>query len=65
MHKAPAPRLLIIDQFEAIYTQATATERDRFIRQLPDAMNKDAIHILLTLRADFLIGRCSILRWAN
>lgn len=49
-----SPRLLIVDQFEALYTQTTTpTVRDRFINQLLDAMNDDGIHVLLTLRADF------------
>jgi DNA-binding SARP family transcriptional activator/WD40 repeat protein len=48
--------LLVVDQFEELYTLVDdATERNRFIDGLMDAIEDDAIdlRVLLTLRADF------------
>ncbi len=46
--------LLIIDQFEELYTQCSAEERDRFIDVILEGINKAVgLKVVLTLRADF------------
>jgi hypothetical protein len=46
--------LLVVDQFEELYTQCEAGERDRFIDALLEGLNKAVgLKVVLTLRADF------------
>ncbi|WP_088893768.1 nSTAND1 domain-containing NTPase [Leptolyngbya ohadii] len=46
--------LLIVDQFEELYTQCAVAERDRFIEVLLEGMNRAiGLRMVLTLRADF------------
>jgi signal transduction histidine kinase/putative methionine-R-sulfoxide reductase with GAF domain len=50
----PAQRvLLLIDQFEELFTLATQAERARFIAQLQALRHVETCAILITLRADF------------
>ena len=45
--------LLVIDQFEEIYTVCSKEEQDKFIQVLLDAIHLDNFKLLLTIRADF------------
>lgn len=57
---ASVPLLLVVDQFEEIFTQtASATERDLFVRRLWSlASGRDPdVRVIITLRIDYL-GRC-------
>ena len=45
--------LVVVDQFEEIFTQTPATERARFVELLVAAAVDRPVTILLTLRADF------------
>jgi DNA-binding SARP family transcriptional activator/WD40 repeat protein/energy-coupling factor transporter ATP-binding protein EcfA2 len=47
--------LLVIDQFEEVYTLATADQRDSFLRLVADAAEDPAteVRVVVTLRADF------------
>ena len=50
----PAQRLLLlIDQFEEVFTQVERTERSRFIRVLQTLRSLQSCTLLLTVRADF------------
>ncbi|MDJ0718483.1 MAG: protein kinase [Prochloraceae cyanobacterium] len=58
--------LLIIDQFEELYTlNSEKNIENKFINQLLQAVNRDACQILLTLRADFLGYSISYRPWAD
>jgi len=54
----PASVLLIVDQFEELFTIADAAERDEFIGALERAVAAEAATIVIALRADFY-GRCA------
>jgi hypothetical protein len=45
--------LLVVDQFEELFTLAPKTERTAFIDQLLRALQSQPIKVVLTLRADF------------
>ncbi|MBF2028184.1 MAG: ATP-binding protein [Oscillatoriales cyanobacterium C42_A2020_001] len=45
--------LLVVDQFEEIYTLCSDEEQYQFIGILLDAINQDNLTLVLTLRADF------------
>lgn len=45
--------LLVIDQFEEIYTLCSSTEQIQLIDLLLDALNVDNLTLVLTIRADF------------
>jgi hypothetical protein len=46
--------LLVVDQFEELYTQCSVGERDRFIDALLEGLHKAiGLKVVLTLRADF------------
>lgn len=49
--------LLVIDQFEELFTQSRTEERDRFIKLITQASEKPypRIAIVITMRADFLV----------
>jgi DNA-binding SARP family transcriptional activator/ABC-type glycerol-3-phosphate transport system substrate-binding protein len=49
------PLVLIVDQFEEIYTLASEDERDRFVSAIVAAITheRSRIRVVLTLRADF------------
>ncbi len=52
-----APRVLIIDQFEEIFTQPASRRQDReeFFRQLDQAMREDpSLWVVLTLREEYV-----------
>jgi hypothetical protein len=50
-----APFLLVVDQFEELYTMAPEGERDVFIEALVDAITHpmSRVRVVITLRADF------------
>lgn len=53
------PLLLVVDQFEEVFTHADAARRGAFARRLWDmSQSSDGLtHVVLTLRVDYL-GRC-------
>ena len=57
---SPRPLLLVIDQFEEVFTHATAVggaeKQPRFLAELTDAVNRPGqpLRVVITLRADFL-----------
>jgi WD40 repeat protein/energy-coupling factor transporter ATP-binding protein EcfA2 len=47
--------LLIVDQFEELYTHSTSTDiQEKFLNALFDLQNQSFVTVLITLRADFL-----------
>jgi WD40 repeat protein len=53
-HQSGKRLLLVVDQFEELYTQCAAEERNRFIDVLLEGISKSVgLKIVLTLRADF------------
>ncbi|WP_210584941.1 hypothetical protein [Streptomyces sp. GESEQ-35] len=59
-HDAPGDTLLVVDQFEEVFTLcADPAERDRFLGQLLTAADPAArLRVLIAVRADFY-GRCA------
>ena len=55
-HLNSTPSLLVIDQFEELFTVSRTTERDRFIHLLTDLAQHPhpQLSVVITLRADFL-----------
>ncbi|QEM08854.1 SUMF1/EgtB/PvdO family nonheme iron enzyme [Mucilaginibacter rubeus] len=51
--------LLIVDQFEEIFTQTTEDLRIQFINLLLKARDDENVRIILTMRSDF-IGNCAV-----
>lgn len=53
------PLLLVVDQFEEIFTQASEEERNKFARELWSLARDttSGISVIVTIRSDF-IGRC-------
>ncbi len=45
--------LLLVDQFEELYTQSTGTERATFVEVLTAALTEGAVRSVITIRADF------------
>ena len=52
-HNSEKRLLLVIDQFEEIYTLCSGTEQVQFIDFLLDALNVENLRLVLTIRADF------------
>jgi len=58
--------LLIVDQFEELYTLCPTTERQPFLNHLLDAVESaPSVTLLLTLRADFYGYALSDRRWSD
>ncbi|MEV1076645.1 hypothetical protein AB0I98_00045 [Streptomyces sp. NPDC050211] len=59
-HPAPGDTLLVVDQFEEVFTLCTdSAERDRFLdRLLTAAVTASRLRVVLAVRADFY-GRCA------
>ena len=51
---ADARILLVVDQFEELFTMADVATTERFLRLLLEAVDDDRVSIVVTLRADFL-----------
>ena len=53
LHAPVRQLLLIVDQFEEVFTQAVQSERELFMQALKNLQALDKCTLLLTLRADF------------
>ncbi len=52
-HKPASDLLLVIDQFEELFTQNQADDRQDFLKLLEQIVKQPYHHVILTLRADF------------
>jgi hypothetical protein len=52
-HETAAELLLVIDQFEELFTLSSAAERKDFLTLLKDIVAQPQLRVIITLRADF------------
>ena len=52
-HKPSNDLLLVVDQFEELFTQCTSSERKDFLVLLDNIVAQPSVRIIITLRADF------------
>ncbi len=52
-HKSTSEMLLVIDQFEELFTQSKAEDRQDFLKLLDHIVAQPRLRVIVTLRADF------------